>query len=74
MSARGKVVNGRVEFEGKALPDGTDVVVLERDQDEEVELSGDEAAMLDQAISDAEADPTGGVPWDDFRRQLREER
>ncbi|HVT03780.1 MAG TPA: hypothetical protein VHL58_10460 [Thermoanaerobaculia bacterium] len=69
MNATGKVIKGRVEFDGEPLPDGAEVVVLRRHTDEEVELSEEEAAMLDEAIRQAEADPAGGVSRDEFRRQ-----
>jgi hypothetical protein len=59
MNATGKVIKGRVEFDGEPLPDGAEVVVLYRHSDEEVELSEEEAVMLDEAIREAEADPAG---------------
>jgi hypothetical protein len=74
MNATGKVIKGRVEFDGEPLPDGAEVVVLCRHSDEEVELSEEEAVMLDEAIREAEADPAGGVSWHEFRRQYREGR
>ena len=39
----------------------------------EVELSAEEAAMLDDAIAEADADPDEGITWEAFQRQLREQ-
>jgi hypothetical protein len=35
-------------------------------------VSDEEAAMLDEAIAEADADPNEGMLWDDVRRQLHE--
>jgi len=39
--------------------------------EEEVELTPEEEAMLDEAIAEADADPSGGILAADFLRELR---
>jgi anti-sigma factor RsiW len=38
-----------------------------------VELEAEEAEMLNEAIAEADADPTRGVRWEDVRRDLRKD-
>jgi hypothetical protein len=42
-------------------------------RDEPVELTAEEAEMLDEAIAEADANPTAGVRWEDLRRDLRKD-
>ena len=39
--------------------------------EEEIELTAEEEAMLDDAIAEADAEPSGGVLAADFLRELR---
>ena len=57
--ATGTVVDGKVVVEGLALPEGTVVTVLTRDEEESVQLSSAEEAELLEALD--EADREDGV-------------
>lgn len=52
--ATGKVVDGRVVFEGAAFDEGATVTVIAREDDESFELSPEQEAELLEAIGEAE--------------------
>lgn len=41
------------------------------DEENAIELTGDEAAEVEAAIAEADADPDGGIEWHEFMRRLR---
>jgi hypothetical protein len=51
----GTVVNGKVLVEGEALPEGSTVTVLLREDEESFELTPEEEAELLASISDIES-------------------
>ncbi len=66
----GTVIDGKVVVEGLALPEGTVVTVLTRDEDEEaVQLSPAEEAELLEALD--EADREEGVSAQEFFARLQ---
>lgn len=65
----GTIVNGHIEVDAHKLPaEGCKVAVYLPD---ERAVTPDEIEMINEAIDEADADPTGGVAWDEFRRTLR---
>jgi hypothetical protein len=67
----GRVVNGRVEVEvddPAELPEGAEVSVFLREEEEYIPTP-EEAAELEAAIE--EADLGGGMPADEFLREMR---
>lgn len=67
--ATGTVIDGKVVFEGEPLPDGVDVTVLARDDDETFDVSPDLAEELDHSLAEAAAGQT--VNADDVLHRLR---
>lgn len=68
--ATGTVIDGKVVVEGLALPEGTVVTVLTRDDDEEaVQLSPAEEAELLEALD--EADREDGVSAQELFARLQ---
>lgn len=65
--AAGKVVGGRVEFEGE-LPEGADVVVLARDE-ETFEADPELEAMLLESIAEGERGER--ISAEELLRELR---
>ena len=45
--------------------------VVDAETGESVTLSPEKAAMLDEAIAEADADPDSGVTWEEMMEQLR---
>ncbi len=41
------------------------------DEEDAIELTGEEAEELDAAIAEADANPDGGIEWHEFMRRLR---
>lgn len=66
--ATGTVVNGKIEIEGIALPEGSVVAVLARGADEAFELSSEDEDELLAAISEIERGEY--VTVEDLLRQL----
>lgn len=66
--AAGTVISGQVVLDGAEFIDGTQVVVVSRDQEDDVRLSEDELADLEAGI--AEADRGELVPGDEFFTRL----
>lgn len=66
----GKVVNGKVEVEDFELPEGADVTVLLREEDDEFELTPEQEAEMEESI--AELDRGEGIPAEEVLRQLRD--
>lgn len=65
----GTVVNGHIEIDVHKLPEeGCKVAVY---LPNEQAVTPEEIAMINEAIDEAAADPTGGVPWEEFRGTLR---
>jgi hypothetical protein len=52
--ASGKVVEGKVVVEGEPLAEGSTVTVLLPESDEEIRLTREEEARLEQAIREAD--------------------
>lgn len=52
--ATGTVINGKVVVEGLALPEGTIVTVLTREDEETVQLSSVDEADLIEALGEAD--------------------
>lgn len=67
--ATGTVINGKVVVEGLALPEGTVVTVLTRDDERTVQLSPAEEAELLDALD--EADREEGVSAQEFLARLQ---
>ena len=67
--ATGTVVSGHIVLDESELIDGACVVVVSRDQDEEVRLSPDELAELEAGI--AEADRGETISGDELFARLR---
>lgn len=67
--ATGTVINGKVVVEGLALPEGTVVTVLTRDDEESVQLSPAEEAELLEALD--EADREEGVSAQELLARLQ---
>lgn len=65
----GTVVNGKVVVEGLALPEGTVVTVLTRDEEESVQLAPAEEAELLEALD--EADREDGVSAQELFARLQ---
>ena len=65
----GRVVSGKVVFDGEPLPDGAVVTVLAREGDETFEL--DAAAEAELLESMAEGDRGETIPADEAWRKLR---
>lgn len=66
----GRVVNGRVEVDDPAeLPEGADVSVVLRG-DEEYIPTPEEEAELEAAMDEAERGE--GIPYEQFRREMLE--
>lgn len=66
--AAGTVISGQVVLDDAEFIDGTQVVVVSRDQEDDVRLSEDELADLEAGI--AEADRGELVPGDEFFTRL----
>ncbi len=56
--ASGTVVSGRIVLDESEFIDGTRVVVVSQDRDEEVRLSPDELAELEAGIAEADRGET----------------
>ena len=67
--ATGTVVDGKVVVEGLALPEGTVVTVLTRDDEETVRLSPADEAELLEALD--EADLEQGISAEEFFSRLQ---
>ena len=67
--ARGKVVKGSIIVDDPEIKDGTDVFILTREREEEVELSSEELAELEAGI--AEADRGDMIPGEELFARLR---
>jgi hypothetical protein len=67
--ATGTVVSGQVVFAESEFIDGTHVVVVSRDREDEVRLSPDELAELEAGI--AEADRGEMISGDELFARLR---
>jgi predicted transcriptional regulator len=67
--ARGKVVKGSIIVDDPEIKDGTDVFILTREREEEVELSAEELAELEAGI--AEADRGDMIPGEELFARLR---
>ena len=65
----GTVVKGTIIVDDPELTDGTDVFILTREREEEVQLSAEELAELEAGI--AEADRGDMIPGDEFFARLR---
>jgi predicted transcriptional regulator len=67
--ATGTVLSGRVILDDSEFTDGTHVVVVSRDREDEVRLSPDELAELEAGL--AEADRGETISGDEFFALLR---
>ena len=67
--ATGTVVAGQVVLDDAEFIDGTHVVVLSRDREDEAHLSADELAELEAGL--AEADRGETIPGDELFARLR---
>ena len=67
--ATGTVLSGRVILDESEFVDGTPVVVVSRDPEDEVRLSPEELAELEAGL--AEADRGETIPGDEFFARLR---
>jgi predicted transcriptional regulator len=67
--ARGKVVKGSIVVDDPEIKDGTDVFILTREREEEVELSSEELAELEAGI--AEANRGDMIPGEELFARLR---
>ena len=67
--ASGKVVDGRVELEGSELPDGVEVTVLVREDEETFEVDAETEKMLLESIAQAERGET--ISLDELIADLR---
>jgi predicted transcriptional regulator len=67
--ARGKVVKGSIIVDDPEIKDGTDVFILTREREEEVELSSEELAELEAGI--AEANRGDMIPGEELFARLR---
>jgi hypothetical protein len=67
----GKVVDGKVVVEGVDLVEGSTVIVLEED-DEVVELTAAQEAVLDRSIAQSERGE--GIPMAEMLERLRAKR
>jgi hypothetical protein len=67
--ATGTVVSGRVVFDDSAFADGTYVVVVSRDREDEIRLPADELIALEAGI--AEADRGETISGDKLFARLR---
>lgn len=56
--ASGTVIAGKVVFDDSSFVDGTDVVVVSREQEDEVHLSPEELADLEAGIAEADRGET----------------
>ncbi len=65
----GTVVSGKVILDDSSLIDGTDVLVVTRERDEDIRLSPEELAELEAGI--AEADRGETIPGDQLFARLR---
>jgi hypothetical protein len=70
MVVTGRVVDGRV-IPDKPLPEGASVTVVV-DDEEPLELTGEEAEELEAAIAEADADPNQWEDFGEFLKKLRE--
>ena len=66
----GKVIDGRVVIDGPALPEGAEVFVVLR-REEEVVLDPQEEAELEAAIDEMEANPDACISGEELLRRLR---
>ena len=67
----GKVVNGRIEVEDFELPEGAEVTVyLRGDDEEEFDLTPEQEAELEESIAEAERGDV--VPAEEVLRELRD--
>ncbi|MGE4241952.1 hypothetical protein [Ramlibacter sp.] len=67
--ATGTVINGKVVVEGLALPEGTVVTVLTREDEQTVRLSATEEAALLDALD--EADREEGISADELFSRIQ---
>jgi hypothetical protein len=65
----GTVVSGKVILDDPSLIDGTDVLVVTRERDEDIRLSPEELAQLEAGI--AEADRGETISGDQLFARLR---
>ena len=66
----GRVVDGRVVVEGTELPEGAEVFVVLR-QEEEIVLDPAEEAEIEAAIDEMEANPDACISGEELLRRLR---
>ena len=66
----GKVIDGRVVIEDSELPEGAEVLVILR-HEEEVVLDPEEEAELEAAIDDFDAHPEDHLSGEELLRRLR---
>ena len=67
--ATGTVVKGTIIVDDPEFKDGTDVFILAREREDEINLSPEEMTELDAGI--AEADRGEMIPGDEFFARLR---
>ncbi len=67
--ATGRVIEGKVVFEGEPLAEGAVVTIVAREGDETFEVSSEDERALLEAI--AQADRGQVVSWKELREQLR---
>ena len=67
--ARGKVVKGSIVVDDPEIKDGTDVFILTREREGEIELSAEELAELEAGI--AEADSGDMISGEELFARLR---
>ena len=67
--ASGTVIAGKVVLDDSSFVDGTDVVVISREQEDEVHLSPEELAELEAGIAEADGGET--ISGDEFFARLR---
>jgi len=67
--ATGTVVSGRVVLDEEGIAEGTQVLVVTREQENDVSLSPEELTELEAGL--AEADRGDTIPGDEFFARLR---
>lgn len=65
----GKVINGVVAVDGVLLPEGMRVTLLVSDEEDEVHLTPDMIAELDESIAQADRGET--IPAEEVLEELR---
>ena len=64
-----KLLEGAIVVDDPDLPDETDVLILPREREDEVQLSAEELADLEARIAEAERGDM--IPGDEFFARLR---